>query len=98
MLGALSLQAAQSEPDTPNAMASLSTAHKMLSQALACKGKLRRQDTAVVCWLLARTELLGNLRRKQEKAEAHVMQVFELTKSLSCVFQHEWSCWGHGVA
>ena len=75
MLGALSLQAAESEPDAPNSMASLSTAHKMLSQVLACKGKLSRQDTAVVCWLLARTEFLGNLRRKQEKAEAHVMQV-----------------------
>ena len=75
VLGALSLQAVETEPDTPNAMASLSTAHKMLSQVLACKDKLSQQDTAVVCWLLARTELLGNLRRKQEKAEAHVMQV-----------------------
>ena len=75
VLGALSLQAAEMQPDTPNAMASLSTAHKMLSQALACKGKLSRRETAVVCWLLARKELLGNLRRKQEKAEAHVMQV-----------------------
>lgn len=73
MLGALSLQSAQAEPDTTNA--SLSTAHKVLTQALGCKGKLGRQDTALVCWLLAQTELLGNLRRKQEKAEAHVMQV-----------------------
>lgn len=75
MLSALNLQSAESEPDTPNAMTSLSTAHKMVSQALACKGKLSQQDLAVVCWLLARTELLGTLRRKQEKAEAHVMQV-----------------------
>ncbi|KAL3133073.1 hypothetical protein ABBQ38_006975 [Trebouxia sp. C0009 RCD-2024] len=75
VLGALSLQSAESEPDTPNAMASLSTAHKMFTQALAGKGKLGRQDSALVCWLLARTELLGTLRRKQEKAEAHAMQV-----------------------
>lgn len=75
MLGALRLQSAEAEPDTPNAAASLSTAHRMLTQSLACKSKLSGQDTATVCWLLARTELLGNLRRKQEKAEAHVMQV-----------------------
>ena len=75
MLAALSLQSAQTEPDTPNAMASLSTAHKVLTQALGCKGKLSRQDTAAMYWLLAQTELLGNLRRKQEKAEAHIMQV-----------------------
>ena len=75
MLGALSLQSAESEPDTPNAMASLSTAHKVLTHVLAFKGTLSQKDTAVVCWLLAQVELLGNLRRKQEKAEAHVMQV-----------------------
>ena len=75
MLGALSLQLAEAEPDTPSAMASLSTAHKMLTQAWSCKAKLGQRDSALVCWLLARTELLGTLRRKQEKAEAHAMQV-----------------------
>ena len=75
MLGALSLQLAEAEPDTPSAMASLSTAQKMLTQALSCKDKLGQRDSAVVCWLLARTELVGTLRRKQEKPEAHAMQV-----------------------
>ena len=56
-------------------MASLSTAHKVLTQTLARKGSLSPKGTAIACWLLARVELLGNLRRKQEKAEAHAMQV-----------------------
>ena len=85
MLGALSLQSAESKPDTPSAVASLSIAHKVLTQALACKGKLSQEDTAVVCWLLARVGFLGTLRRKQEKAEAHVMQVRLLCSDLFCL-------------
>jgi len=66
---------AEAEPDNQKTTGLLSTAHKALSQALACQRQSSKQDSAVICMLLARVELLGNLRRKQERAEAHAMQV-----------------------
>jgi len=75
LFGSLSLQLAEAEPDNQKTTGMLSAAHKALSQALACQRPASKQDSAVICMLLARVELLGNLRRKQERAEAHAMQV-----------------------
>jgi len=70
----LSLQLAEAEPDNHKTTGILSNAHKALSQALACQRPRSKQDSAAICMLLARVELLGNLRRKQERAEANAMQ------------------------
>lgn len=75
LFGSLSLQLAEAEPDSPKTAGTLAAAHRVLSQALACQGQTSRQDGAVICMLLARVELLGNLRRKQERAQVHAMKV-----------------------
>ncbi len=87
LFGSLSLQLAEAEPDSIKTSATLAAAHKVLSQALAHQGRSSQKDTAVICMLLARVELLGNLRRKQERAEAHTMQVCQSSCS---VIQHSW--------
>ncbi|KAL0025266.1 hypothetical protein WJX77_012112 [Trebouxia sp. C0004] len=80
LFGSLSLQVAEAEAEAnkPKATGILAAAHKALSQALACQRQTSKQDSAVICMLLARVELLGNLRRKQERAEAHAMQALSL--------------------
>ena len=75
LFGYLSLQLAERQPADPNTAGCVVYARKVLSQALACRSQAQHTETALLCWLLARIELLGNVRRKPERAEAHAMQV-----------------------
>ena len=75
LFGALTLRLAEAAPDDPSTAGFVSSAQRVLSEAVACKGQLAPQDTAVMCMLLAQLVLLGSLRRKQERAQAHAMQV-----------------------
>ena len=75
LYGSLSLQLVETDPDSPQTGAVLVTAHKVLSQAMASQGQMSQKDAAVTCMLLAQIELRGNLRRKQERAETHALQV-----------------------
>lgn len=47
----------------------------MLTQVVSTSGGIGRVDKALACMLLAKIEVLGSLRRKHERAEAHAMQV-----------------------
>ena len=75
VFGHISLQLAESQPDEPSTAGCVAHARKVVSQALACRPHSHRAEKALLCWLLARLELLGNVRRKHERAEAHAMQV-----------------------
>ena len=73
LFGHLSIKLADLQPDDQSTAGCVAHARKVVSQALACRPK--GHQTALLCWLLARLEVLGNMRRKHERAEAHAMQV-----------------------
>lgn len=59
-------------------------APKVMTQVVTASGQSSREDVALACMLLAKLDLLGNLRRKQERAEAHAMQVCLAEASIVC--------------
>lgn len=75
--GHLVLQQAE-QGSTESVGSALLLAHKALTQVVSSTGQLGRADKALACMLLAKVELLGNLRRKHERAEAHAIQVLLL--------------------
>ena len=72
LFGCLVVELAEAQSDHPSTTGFVANARKVLSQTLVCQQQEHQTDIALVHWLLAKLELI---RRKQERAGGHALQV-----------------------